>query len=398
MSIFDRRPGLRWAVPAGAAAILVGGTALAPIAATAGSGLEPRTAEELLVALAQPSAAAVSGTVATSADLGLPDLPMGMMPSSGALALASGQSTLRVWTDGPQRQRLALIERSAETTIVRNGQEAWVWSSADATADRYVLPERDGTKQGVAKQGTALDGALPPGVEFPSTPQEAAGMALEAIDASTEVTTSGVGTVAGRAAYELALTPRDPETLVARVTLSMDAETNVPLRVRVYSTRIPDPAIEVGFTSVDFAAPDPSLFEFTPPPGATVTEHEAPDAATRPGSPGTATDLPADAEPTVVGEGWSTIVIADLPVDALADLAEDGMRGSSADRGYGDDGAGDPAGTALALIAALPPESGAWGTGRVLRGTLFSAILTDDGRVAVGAVSPEALGAALAAQ
>jgi hypothetical protein len=34
----------------------------------------------------------------------------------------------------------------------------------------------------------------------------------------------------------------------------------------------------------------------------------------------------------------------------------------------------------------------------VPRSTLFSAILTDDGRVAVGAVSPEALGAALAAQ
>ena len=56
------------------------------------------------------------------------------------------------------------------------------------------------------------------------------------------------------------------------------------------------------------------------------------------------------------------------------------------------------AGAALALIEALPAESGAWGTGRVLRGTLFSAILTDDGRIALGAVSPEALGAVLAAQ
>ena len=80
-------------------------------------------------------------------------------------------------------------------------------------------------------------------------------MALEAIDPTTEVTTSGVGTVAGRDAYELVLTPRDPETLVARVTLSMDAETNVPLRVRVYSTAIPDPAFEVGFTSVDYSTP-----------------------------------------------------------------------------------------------------------------------------------------------
>ena len=87
MSIFDRRPGLRWAVPAGAAVLFVGGAALAPLAATADSGLEPRTAQELLVALAQPSATAVSGTVVTSADLGLPGLPMGMMPS--------------VWADGP---------------------------------------------------------------------------------------------------------------------------------------------------------------------------------------------------------------------------------------------------------------------------------------------------------
>ncbi len=389
MSFFDRRPGLRWAVPAGAAVLLVGGAALAPMAATADSGLEPHTAEELLVALAQPSATAVSGTVVTTADLGLPSLPMGMMPSSGPMALASGENTLRIWTDGPERQRLALIERAAETTVVRNGQEAWVWSSANATADRYVLPEHDGTK------GGALDGSeLPPGVELPSTPQEAAAMALDAIDPTTEVTTSGVGTVAGRNAYELVLTPKDPETLVARVTLSMDAETNVPLRVRVYSTAIPDPAFEVGFSSVDYSAPDASLFEFTPPPGATVTEHAAADMNAAKASGAAGADLPEGAEPTIVGEGWSTVVIADLPVDSLADLAEDGMRGSS----EGDSAGGDPAGTALALIEALPAESGAWGTGRVLRGTLFSVILTDDGRVAVGAVSPEALGAALAAQ
>ncbi len=388
MSIFDRRPGLRWAVPAGAAVLFVGGAALAPLAANADSGLEPRTAEELLVALAQPTTTAVSGTVATSAELGLPGLPMGMAPSSGPLALASGDNTLRVWTDGPQRQRLALIERSAETTVVRNGQEAWVWSSADATADHYALPAHDASKDGGAAPGSEL----PPGVELPSTPQEAAAMALEAIDPSTEVTTSGVGTVAGRDAYELVLTPRDDQTLVARVTLSMDAETNVPLRVRVYSTSAQDPAVEVGFSSVDFSTPDASLFEFSPPPGATVTEH--PDPGAMGGSPDAKADAPAGTQPTVVGEGWSTVVITDLPADALANLAEQGTQAESDGRM----GRGDGAGTALALIEALPAESGAWGTGRVLRGTLFSAILTDDGRIAVGAVSPEALGAALAAQ
>jgi hypothetical protein len=173
----------------------------------------------------------------------------------------------------------------------------------------------------------------------------------------------------------------------------MDAETNVPLRVRVYSTAIPDPAFEVGFSSVDYSTPDASLFEFTPPPGATVTEHSADDTASTKESGATNAELPG-AEPTVVGEGWSSVVILDLPADALANFAEDGSRAQA----EGPMGRDDGAGTALALIEALPAESGAWGTGRVLRGTLFSVILTDDGRVAVGAVSPEALGAALAAQ
>jgi hypothetical protein len=44
----------------------------------------------------------------------------------------------------------------------------------------------------------------------------------------------------------------------------------------------------------------------------------------------------------------------------------------------------------------LPRASGTWGSGRLLEGTLFSALVTDDGRVAVGAVAPERLYAALA--
>ena len=48
------------------------------------------------------------------------------------------------------------------------------------------------------------------------------------------------------------------------------------------------------------------------------------------------------------------------------------------------------------MLKVLPTVSGSWGSGHLLRGTLFSALLTDDGRVAVGAVAPEALYAALA--
>jgi outer membrane lipoprotein-sorting protein len=376
MSLFDRHPRARWAVPAGAATLILAGVVVSPLSATADDALEPRTAQELLVALAEPTTTTVSGTVATVADLGLPSLPMGMAPQGGPMALASGERTVRVWTDGPTRQRVALVEQSAETTLVRNGTEAWVWSSTAATAHRYELP----TPSGEAKD-------LPAGT-LPSTPAEAAAMALAAIDPTTEVTTSGLANVAGRDAYELLLQPRDDQTLVERVAIAIDGQTNVPLRVRVYSTKQADPAIEVGFTSVDYSTPDPALFTFTPPAGAEVTEHAAPakgDLA------GLGEGAGPKGEPTVVGEGWSAVVVGDLPADGLADLAESG---SAAEQGPGAD---DPAATALAFLAAMPKASGEWGTGRVLAGTLFSAIVTDDGRFAVGAVTPEVLGAALAA-
>jgi hypothetical protein len=46
-------------------------------------------------------------------------------------------------------------------------------------------------------------------------------------------------------------------------------------------------------------------------------------------------------------------------------------------------------------LAALPKVSGSWGSGRLLTGTLFSAVLTNDGRVAIGAVPAERLYSAL---
>jgi len=50
------------------------------------------------------------------------------------------------------------------------------------------------------------------------------------------------------------------------------------------------------------------------------------------------------------------------------------------------------------VIAMLPKVSGAWGSGHLMSGKVFSALLTDDGRLVVGAVTPEGLYAALAAR
>ena len=194
--------------------------------------------------------------------------------------------------------------------------------------------------------------------------------------------------VAGRAVYELILTPKQSDTLVARVVIAMDAETRIPLRVQVFSTQLPDPAYEVGFTSVDFSTPDAELFAFTPPPGATVTEHAADDmkaaAATRPWRP---TRARAHRRRDRVEPGRRS---RRCPTDLAGRRRRACVRGRRLVRQGGLD--------AAALLESLPRTSGEWGSGRVLSGTLVSAILTDDGRIAIGAVTPETLAAALAAQ
>ena len=355
-------------------ALVLAGAAAGTLTVSADSGLAPMTAEELLVALSEPRAESLSGTVAVTADLGLPDLPRGMASGADVTSLASGTNTLRVWMDGQDRSRVAMIADAQESDVIRNGRDVWVWSSADKTAEHYVLPERDAKKAADAPTDWT---------DLPSTPQEAAAQALAAIDPTTEVTTSGIARVAGRPAYELILTPKQTDTLVDRVVISVDGETRVPLRVQVFSTEMTDPAFEVGFTSVDFATPDPDVFAFVPPPGAEVTDHSASGTDAMTGHSG---PKPDDAmQPTVVGTGWSQVVVATMPTADLAAASDAGPDSST-----GAD--------AMALLQALPQTSGDWGTGRVLDGTLFSAILTDDGRIAIGAVSPETLGAALAAQ
>jgi outer membrane lipoprotein-sorting protein len=373
VSIFDRRPRLRWAVPVATGALVLAGVAAGTMTVSADSGLPPMTAEELLVALTESETETLSGTVVATADLGLPDLPMSMTAGSDLTSLVSGTNTMRVWVDGQDRSRVALLADAQESDVIRNGRDVWVWSSSDKTAEHYVLPERD-----------TMDAASTPQewADLPTTPQEAATRALAALDPTTEVTTSGSAVVASRPVYELILTPKQADTLVARVVIGMDAETLVPLRVQVFSTEIPGPAFEIGFTSVDFAKPDADIFAFTPPPGADVTEHSAADADAMDHSGAKGDD---SAQPTVIGEGWSQVVIAALPTP---DVADPSNGGEDLPAGMTD---------AAALLQALPLVSGEWGTGHVLDGTLFSAIVTDDGRIAIGAVAPETLGAALAA-
>ena len=78
---------------------------------------------------------------------------------------------------------------------------------------------------------------------------------------------------------------------------------------------------------------------------------------------------------TVVGKGWTQVVVA-RGVNAYDIIRGGGQAGS--------------------VVKSLPRVSGSWGDGRLLKSSIFSALITDDGRVVIGAVSPDQLYAAAA--
>jgi outer membrane lipoprotein-sorting protein len=379
MALSITHPALRWAAPAAVVAIVLGAAVVTNVTADVNPALPARSAADLLVGVQNADVAGLSGTVTQSADLGLPDLPvqLGSQGSSSFTSLVSGTHTLRVWYSGDEQQRLAVQGTLGESDLIRNGSDVWTWASETNTATHYQLPSRPA--------GSATPEATSPESAVAAlTPQQAADAALAAIDPTTTVTTDGTAQVAGRSAYELVLAPKADASLIGQVRIAIDAEQYVPLRVQVIARGADAPAFEVGFTQISFDVPGAEHFQFAPPPGATVTDSTADQGeGTGPAKDSAAPSDSARAadEPTIVGTGWTSVLVAAAPsVQAAA----------TGDPSDTTEGAGAPDEFGMVLNS-LPQVKGDWGTGRLLQSKLFSVLLTDDGRLIAGAVGPDQL-------
>ncbi|CAA9396005.1 MAG: hypothetical protein AVDCRST_MAG66-1163 [uncultured Pseudonocardia sp.] len=332
-----------------AAGIAVAGVVgLGLLAAPAGAGAAPVlpavTPEELVASVLQADPDAFAGTVELDNALGLPAVE----------GVPAGSSEARVWSDGEDGGRVQLPSDSGERTLVTDGTTFWAWDSAERT----VL---------TGEKGERPAGAAPS--EVAADPAAAATEAIRVLQTSSDVAVDGTSEVAGRPAYELVLTPDPTErTLLREVRVAVDAEQRIPLRLTVLAQGSTDPVFQVGFTELEFAAQDAELFTFTPPPGSEVEQAERPEGVERP-------EESTGAAPQVVGDGWDTVVVATLPEQPQT---EDGGEGP------------------LGQVAALgTPVSGPWGSGTLITTAVGSAILTDDGRVAAGAVPEQVLTEAL---
>jgi outer membrane lipoprotein-sorting protein len=359
----------RWAVPA-AALVITGGVLAGSLisAAQAAPGLPARTPAQLLAEAGSSKTPPLTGTVVETASFGLPSLPGTADPASLA-SLLTGSHTVKVWYASADHFRLAAPGSLSETDVIRDGSTAWLWQSTANSVTEYSLPA--GKPAPVPPQVQAL------------TPQQAAQQVLARVGKTTTVSVASNVSVAGQAAYELVLAPKDSRSLVGQVVIAIDGSNGVPLRLQVFARGASTPAFQVGYTSVQFVTPAPAELSFTPPPGAKITH-----VTMNGGDTGASTGQAAP-DVSSTGSGWLTVL--ELPSASLTPASGPPSSGGpvSVSGGASDGGA-----VINALLAAATPVHGAWGSGRLLRTSLVSVLITNAGRAYIGAVQPSVLYAA----
>ncbi|MER5276129.1 DUF2092 domain-containing protein [Streptomyces sp. NPDC002809] len=385
-AVAGRRKAVRYIVPVAVAGVAAATIGLVPALASSGDPDLPKiTAQELIEKIAASDTQQLSGTVKISTDLGIPSMgglvgsfvPDGAGDKGSASAdpqtklteLASGTHTLRVAADGPDKQRVSILDRASEYSLIHNGDQVWAYdseSNAVHHATRKAGEDRKETEKG--------ERAVPDGV--PTTPKALAEQALKAADGTTSVTVDGTAQVAGRDAYRLVIKPEQSGSTIGSITVAVDAENGVPLKFTLQPSSGGKAAIDAGFTSVDFGKPDASLFSFTPPKGADVTEADEAEGHGKAEAEKAKGDLSAFEGMNVIGKGWNTIAEIRTPGGAALPSAE----------------SGDVPAEAQQFLDALGDKvTGKFGSGTVFKTRLVNALMTDDGRVYVGAVTKDAL-------
>jgi hypothetical protein len=259
-------------------AVLMALVGVGAVRAGGDTNLPPIGADRLMAsafqALSEP--VTVSGDVESRIELGLPEVPAALGGEGGPIAMVSGTQRFRVW-HSPAGLRVAHVTQVSERDLVVNAREAWWWDGAEMTATRIGFDdvraaiEADpsfGPMMGSPRHGHRAQAQAAAAVD----PVFLARKVIDALAPYASVSVEATNEVAGRPVYDLVLTPLTDVTLIARIDISIDAETSVPLRVQVVSRATGDPAISAGFTTVSFDAIDPSVFEFSPPPGVEVVD------------------------------------------------------------------------------------------------------------------------------
>ncbi|OLZ65130.1 DUF2092 domain-containing protein [Streptomyces sp. IMTB 2501] len=370
-----RRKAARYAVPVAVVGVAAATIGLVPALAASGNPDLPKiTAKQLIEKIAKSDVQQLSGTVRVSTDLGLPNLGglennlasgaakgsgdgSSADPQSQLTSLVSGTHTLRVAADGPEKQKLSLLESGSEYSLIHNGKDVWGYDS----------------KSNAVYHSTSADSGKDRKAEPPATPKDFADQALKSVDDTTSVTVDGTEQVAGRDAYKLLIKPRQSGTTVGAISIAVDAKTGMPLKFTLTPKSGGAAVLDAGFTQVSFAKPAASAFSFTPPKGAKVTEEKQDSAAREHGRESREGFAKGMKGTGVLGKGWTSIATFDT-----------GAKGGLPTGSQGGDLGG--------FVGSLGEKvSGKFGKGTVFSTRLVNALITDNGKVYAGTVTKDAL-------
>lgn len=331
----------RW-LPAVIAPAVIGAVAAFPIQASA-VDLPDLSPEELMVMMQDAEPIEFSGVVLKTTNLGLPALELSSMLSeeevermrektpeefadfvpevaasqelAKAMELITGEHRVRIFV-GETGMRAQILDRMSQRDLIVNSKEIWTYDSREQVAtfasidQQKVEQGRQSAMQQMEKYAAEL------GLDL-TNPQAVADYVMGQVGDSSEVSVGTDHFKAGRTAYQLIVQPNSAVSLIDSVVISIDSETAVPLAAAIYSVEQTEPAIEVGFESISFGDQDETLFSFTAPAGATITnldEIEKPEV--------TENEKPEyeGETPVMVGEEWDTVLV--MPAGEMDILAE----------------------------------------------------------------------------
>ena len=157
-----RAAALAWAAPAVGLVVVAAAVTIPMVASASPVAAAPVRRAAAGRRRARPDETPLSGTVVETARLGLPALPEVGGTSISPTALLAGSHTARVWYDGADKARIALVGNLAETDLVRNGRDVWLWTSgAEHRAARCGCPAKTARRDVAVAQSQPAESVHP---------------------------------------------------------------------------------------------------------------------------------------------------------------------------------------------------------------------------------------------
>jgi len=241
--------GRRWALVVALVGVLV---ALPPIIGALPASDADVSATELRDAAVAGADQAFSGYAESAGGL---TLPVGSRRFASVVDLFSDRTQMRVWWRGGTESRVDVVTAGGETSYRSDPGGQWVWSYEDERATR----------------------GAPEAFSLPSPPDllpAPLGRRLLSEADDGELSRIGAERIAGRDGLGVRITPAAPASSVDHVDVWVDAETGLPLQVRLVGKDSDLAALDTRFLDLDLSAPDPATIRFRPPPGARVGPSE----------------------------------------------------------------------------------------------------------------------------